>query len=92
MSIRECLKNLKAEDYFYVTIPEKKICIELEDYDKAVAYSKSFNGELSKVFPYEQYGFEDPYTFANEWTVLVNYGDKVEYEIDGNTVKEVHIQ
>ena len=90
MSIKEYIENLKAKDYFYVSLPERKICIELEDYDKAVAYSKSFNGELSEVFPYEQYGFEDPYTFTDEWTILTNYGDVVSYEVsEDGVVSEV---
>ena len=90
MTIKECIKNLKVEDYFYVVLPDRKICIELEDYDKAVAYSKSFGGEVSEVFPYEQYGFEDPYTFTEEWTVLTNYGDTVSYEVgEDGIVKEV---
>lgn len=90
MSIKEYIENLKVKDYFYVTIPERKICIELEDYDKAVAYAKSFGGELSEVFPYEQYGFEDPYTFTDEWTILTNYGDVVSYEVsEDGAVSEV---
>lgn len=85
-------EKIMVTNYVYVVLPDKKICIELEDMDKAKAYAKAFGGEVREVFPYAEYGFEDPYTFTNEWTILVNYGDKVEYEIDGDTVKEVHVQ
>ena len=90
MSIKEYVKSLQVEDYFYIVMPEKHICIELNDYDKAVAYANAFGGIFYDKFPYEEYGFEDPYTFTEEWTILVNYGDTLSYEVgEDGVVREV---
>lgn len=86
MSIKKFVEKLKVEDYFYIVLPEKKVCVELTDYDKAIAYSRAFGGIVFEYFPYEEYGFEDPYTFTEERTVLTNYGDKVTYEVGENSV------
>ena len=90
MSIKDLQERLTVQDYFYVVLPDKQICIELEDYNKAVAYAKAFGGIAYDIFPYEQYGFEDPYTFTEEWTILSNYGETISYEIgDDGLVQEV---
>lgn len=90
MSIKEIVENFKVEDYFYIALPEKKICVELTDYDKAIAYSKAFGGVMYNHYPYAEYGYEDPYAFTNEWTILTNYGDRVTYDVDeSGTVQEV---
>lgn len=92
MRIKENISRLKAENYFYIVLPKKKICVELTDYEKALAYSKSFGGIMYNYYPYIEYGYEDPYIFAEEWTVLANYGDRVVYEVaSGGTVQEVLI-
>jgi hypothetical protein len=84
MSIKEFVDNLKVENYVYVVLPEKQICVELTDYEKAQAYAKAFGGYVSEIYPYAEYGYEDPYTFTDEWTILVNYGDTVHYEVNEN--------
>lgn len=89
MLIKQFIKNLKTNNYFYIVRPKLRICIELTDYDKAQSYSKAFGGILFTAYPYADYGYQDPYTFAQEWTVLTNYGDKVNYAIDNKgMVKE----
>ena len=90
MSIKEFVDSLKVENYVYVVLPEKKVCVELKDYEQAQVYAKAFGGYISEVYPYEEFGYEDPYTFTNEWTILVNYGDTVSYEVgEKGVVKEV---
>ena len=82
--LKEFFDKLNTEDYVYVVLPEKKICVELTDYEQAGVYAKAFGGYVSEVYPYAEYGYEDPYTFTNEWTILVNYGDTARYEVNEN--------
>ena len=83
-------ERLKTKDYVYIVYPNKKICIEMEDLEKAIIYAKIFNGLVYDGFPYEKYGYEDPYTFTEEWTVLTNLDERVSYNFaDNGDVVEV---
>ena len=82
--LKEFFDKLNIEDYIYVVLPEKKVCVELTDSEQASMYAKVFGGYISEVYPYAEYGYEDPYTFTNEWTVLVNSGDVAHYEVNEN--------
>lgn len=90
MSIKDFVNNLHTKDYYYIVKPENKLCIEIDDAEKAQVYSKTFGSIMYDHYPYEECGFEDPYTFAEEWEVLVDYGDRITYEVDeNNLVREV---
>ena len=73
----------------YIVIENKQICIEMEDAERANAYAKAFNGVVYNHFPYAEYGFEDPYIFTEQWTILTNYDEQVSYEWQDNTIVEV---
>ena len=80
----------KTVDYAYIVFPNKEECIEIEDPEVAHIYAKIFGGIYYDHFPYAEYGFEDPYNFANTWVVTNMNGDIIEYNVEPDgTVKEV---
>ena len=90
MSIKDLKERLTETEYVYVAIPSKEVIAEFTDREIATAYAQAFNGIVYDYFPYEVYGFEDPYNFSNEWVVLNVEGDIIEYNVaEDNTVMEV---
>ena len=90
MSIKDLKERLAETEYVYVAIPSKEVIAEFTDREMATAYAQAFNGIVYDYFPYEVYGFEDPYSFSNEWVVLNTEGDIIEYNVaEDNTVVEV---
>ena len=80
----------KYENYNYVAIPNKEVVAEFTDAEVASAYAKAFDGVVWSHFPYEEYGFEDPYSFSNTWIMLNENGDIIEYNVtEDNIVVEV---
>ena len=91
MTIKEFKQRLTETEFGYIVYPNKEICIEMEDIEKAKIYAKIFGGIFYDHFPYEEYGFEDPYTFCNTWTVTNQNDDIIEYEVTAEGVQEVLI-
>ena len=90
MNIKDLKKRLTENEYVYVAIPTKNVIAEFTDREVATAYSQAFNGIVYDYFPYAKYGFEDPYNFSNEWIVLDEKGNIIEYNITkDNVVVEV---
>ena len=83
---KELKERLNTKDYAYIVYPNKKICIEMEDPEKATIYAKIFNGLAYDHYPYEEYGYEDPYAFTEEWTILTNLDERVSYDFTDNGV------
>ena len=73
----------------YIVIENKQICIEMEDAERATAYAKAFNGVVYDHFPYVEYGFEDPYTFTEQWTIFTNSDEQISYEWQNDALVEV---
>lgn len=90
MTIKDLKERMTEIDYVYVALPRQEVVAEFTDIEVANAYAKSFNGVVYKHFPYQEYGFEDPYEFTNTWTVVDAEGDIIEYQVnDSNQVEEV---
>lgn len=90
MNIKDLKERLTEIEYVYVAIPSKEVIAEFTDREMATAYAQAFNGIVYDYFPYENYGYEDPYSFTNAWIVLNTKGDIIEYKItEDNTVEEV---
>jgi hypothetical protein len=90
MSIKDLKERLTETEYVYVAIPSKEVIAEFTDAEVASAYAKAFGGVVWNHFPYAEYGFEDPYNFANTWVTLDAEGDIIEYNsYSNNTVLEV---
>ena len=78
------IKNRLAEtDFCYIAFPDKKVCIEVEDIERGKAYIQTFGGIFYNHYPYEEYGFEDPYAFTEEWEVYGIQGS-IGYTVDTN--------
>ena len=65
--------------YAYLAFPEKEQCFEFISQEQAKRISQETGGVYFDHFPYKEYGFEDPFAFANEWLVIDTNGDIVEY-------------
>ena len=92
MNIKDLKERLTETEYVYVAIPSKEVVAEFTDKEKATAYARAFKGIVYDYFPYEVYGYEDPYSFTNDWIVLNAEGDIIEYHVtEDNTVKEVAV-
>ena len=90
MTIKDLKEKLTEIDYVYVAIPSKEVIVEFTNAEVASVYAKTFNGVVWNHFPYEEYGFEDPYNFSNTWTVCNTEGDIIEYNVtEDNIVMEV---
>ena len=90
MSIKDLKERLTETEYVYVAIPSKEVVAEFTDAEVASAYAKAFGGVVWNHFPYEEYGFEDPYSFSNTWVILDAEGDIIEYNVsEDNIVLEV---
>lgn len=84
-------KRLTETEYVYVAIPTKEVIVEFTDTEVASAYAKTFNGVVWNHYPYEEYGYEDPYAFTNDWVVLNSAGNIIEYDVtEDNIVVEVN--
>lgn len=80
----------KIVDYAYIVFPNNKVCVEIQDPEVAQIYQKTFGGILYNHFPYEEYGFEDPYAFVNEWSFTNAEGNTIEYNVtDAGVVEEI---
>ena len=90
MSIKDLKERLTETEYVYVAIPTKEVVAEFTDVEVASAYAKAFGGVVWNHFPYEKYGFEDPYSFSNTWVTLDAEGNIIEYNVTkDNIVVEV---
>ena len=86
---KELKERFNITEYCYIAYPEKKVCIEIEDAERGRAYIQTFGGILHTNFPYEEYGYEDPYNFTNEWELFGTQG-RITYEVnDKGIVEEV---
>lgn len=79
-SVKDLKQRLETKDYNYIVYPEKKVCIEVDSVNSHV-YVQTFGGIAYDHFPYEEYGYTDPYSFTEEWEVFGNSG-RIEYEFD----------
>lgn len=91
MMIKDLKERLTKTDFGYIVYPDKELCIEMEDLENARIYAKIFDGIFYDHFPYEEYGFEDPYTFCNTWIITNQVDDIIEYKVTENGVQEVLI-
>lgn len=80
MTLRELKNRLVFPEFSYIVYPDKKVCIEVSKEFGSV-YSNIFGGILYEYFPYAEYGFEDPYTFTEEWEVCGASG-RITYDFD----------
>lgn len=60
-------KNLKSTDYIYVVNKQMKTIVELER-ETGIRYCKAMKLTYCDYLPYEDYGYDNPYDFINEWT------------------------
>lgn len=60
-------KNLKSTDYIYVVNSQLKTIVELER-EVGIKYCKAMRLIYCNYLPYEDYGYDNPYDFINEWT------------------------
>lgn len=67
--IKKVKEQLTVPEYSYVVFPDSKICFELNNSKGAAMFAEAFDGQMYPYYPYEDFGYEDPYTFTNEWTV-----------------------
>ena len=70
-------KNLKSTDYIYVVNSQIKTIVEL-DRETGIKYCKAMKLIYCDHLPYEDYGYDNPYDFINEWTF---------YDVDMNFIK-----
>ena len=90
MTIRDLKERLTETEYVYVAIPNKDVIAEFTDVETAKGYASAFGGVVWDHYPYAEYGFEDPYTFANTWVTISSQGDIIEYNVsEDNAVIEV---
>ena len=78
----------KVINFFYVVFENRKIVIESEDERFAKAYADTFDGKYYTYFPYADYGYEDPYSFLEEWKLWDSNGNVISYRWDGDILQE----
>ena len=84
------MKNrTKVIDYAYIVDEKNKTIIETESMEHAIWYAKAFNKMALSYFPYADYGYEDPYNFTNDWTVIGTDGNVVKYSLSYAGIEEV---
>ena len=89
MTIQDFKERLVELDYVYIAFPNKEAIIEFTDPEIAHIYAKTFGGIFWDHFPHVEYGFEDPYNFANTWVVTNANGNIIEYNVTEKGVEEV---
>ena len=62
--------------YIYLLDRYKKEVVELKDNSDIIAILNSLKIKYYEDFPYEAAGFEDPYSFMDEYKVIKLNGDK----------------
>lgn len=86
-SLNDLKERLHEEEYVYFVKEDTK---EVFEHNLDSGLNLMADAKVFKEFPYEHYGYEDPYTFTNEWTVYTVRG-VVKYEVDKNgKVQEVY--
>ena len=83
MTYKELQKRLNPIEYYYVVYPDKRYCVEFNNIENSKGYIAAFGGELYDHFPYADFGYDDPYTFTEEWEVFNTQG-KIEYDFDSS--------
>ena len=63
--IRDTCK--KTEPLYYLVQENHHTCMEVHG-ERATPFAKAFGLKIYTHFPYAEYGFEDPYSFVNEWS------------------------
>ena len=81
------MKN-KVIEYGYIVDEKNKTVMEVE-LSKAQVLARAFGKVCLTYFPYEDYGYEDPYNFSNDWTILNEDGQRVTYSLSYAGVEEV---
>lgn len=71
----------KPKDYGYIVVEDKKIVLEIDDLAMGEQYAKAFGKKFYDHFPYAEYGYEDPFNFANEWWVCTIDNQELRYEV-----------
>lgn len=70
----------------YIVDRKNKVCIEKEA-EEAPAYANAFQLEHYPHFPYEELGYDNPYTFLREWDVYDRHMNLIKIEWrEGNNV------
>lgn len=82
MNIKELVDKISVTEYTYIAYPAMKFIVEIASPDDATVYQKTFGGVIHDHFPYEEYGYADPYSFVEEWKVLIDAGNILTYEVD----------
>ena len=89
MTIKELKERLHEDTYVYVAVPNEEVLYEFTDIEKAHQYAQSAQGIFWDHYPYEEYGFEDPYAFTYAWTVVDSEGYIIDYIPFQDTIIEV---
>ena len=76
--------KINVTEYKYLVIPEGHFVFEMDSSQNITIYQKTFGGIVYDHFPYEEYGYEDPYNFSNDWVVTLGSGGILTYEVDEN--------
>ena len=68
--------------YYYFLDKENKIVFEIKCSDQAADYFADMGLNLSEVFPYEEAGYEDPYSFMDEYKIVKVEDSFIEVETE----------
>ena len=78
--IKDMKKRLEVTDYYYLVFEKTKTIVEFTDLVDAQVYHRYFAGKMYSHFPYTEYGYEDPYTFIEEWNLMNRDGMTIKYD------------
>ena len=71
----------KSKNYGYIVVEDKKIALEIDNLAMGEQYAKAFGKKFYDHLPYAEYGYEDPFNFANEWGVCTISDQDLKYEV-----------
>ena len=78
------------KEYFYIVNERHKIVAEFYGYFEEAETIAVLGGcALYEHFPYEEYGYEDPYNFIDEWEVY-SY-DNYRLGIKSNGIRQIFV-
>lgn len=79
-TIKDLKLRLKTTEYYYLVFEKTKTIIEFTDWIEAQVYHRYFGGKMYLYYPYKQFGYDDPYTFTEEWTLMNRDGETIKYD------------
>lgn len=76
---------MEIEELYYVVSEKHKTIFELPA-EIAEGYANALGFALYTKYPYEAFGYEDPYTFTNDWTLIIATGEVIKYDENFNEI------